>query len=179
MHSKLVETALMKSFLPSLLLGVILTSCHKESIDASSQNSLPLTYTSHSTAPGDIAKLSSISILINGTPLGVTSINYNRSNSTFNFTAQNNLQKVDAYCYRFYENSRWSFQHQDSINYSERKDTVSAWNTQTAANWGSVYFDCCYAPLADSLVAGEYSGIFSLEGEEDMNIAGNFHLIFR
>lgn len=169
----------MKIFLLTLLITLIFISCHKDDLSDGSRNDPTPPHNNYVKPVRDIVKLSSISVFVNGNPLNITSIKYDRSSSTFNFTAQNLFQRVDVYCFRFYESSRWNYQYQDSINYSVRADSLSDWLTTRANNWGSVYFDCCYAPLEDSVVTGEFSGLFSLEGKDDFTVGGNFHLVFK
>ena len=118
-----------------------------------------------------------ITASVNGSAMKVTRIQYNRSSGSFNFTAQNDLQKVDVRCFHFYEPNRWNFQYSDSINYSKREDVLSTWVTTRAINWGDVYFNCCGGPLEDSVISGNYSGKFSF-GEDEFKVEGNFHLLF-
>lgn len=66
----------------------------------------------------------------------------------------------------------------DSITYSTRPDTLTAWYTRRANNWGTVDFAAVYAPLTDSLVKGTYSGDFT-EGKEPLTISGDFYLVFK
>jgi hypothetical protein len=120
---------------------------------------------------------SDISVSIDNTPMAVTAVSYDRSSGTFNFSAWNKLQKVDVYCFWFYQQSRWNYQYSDSINYSTRPDTVTNWTTTRAIDWGEVYFDCCQAPLTDTLITGTYSGNF-LNGKQGLTIKGDFHLLF-
>ena len=119
-----------------------------------------------------------ISVFVNDSPINVNSITYGRSSSTFNFSAQNNLQKVDVKCFWFYQQNWGNFQYSDSINYSERADTDSKWNTIRAIGYGNVHFDCCSAPLTDHSVSGNYSGIF-LDGKIDLTVNGKFQLLFK
>jgi len=130
----------------------------------------------------------SVSFLVNGNPLPVTGISYNRTGSTtgtFNFSAWNALQRVDVYCFSFYEQSGLNYQFSDSINYSTRSDSLGAWATVRAVNWGTVNFDCCAAPLTDSVIPGEYSGNFA-SGDAGKNpgdspgltVSGSFNLLF-
>jgi hypothetical protein len=130
----------------------------------------------------------SVSFLVNGNPLPVTGISYNRTGSTtgtFNFSAWNALQRVDVYCFSFYEQSGLNYQFSDSINYSTRSDSLGAWATVRAVNWGTVNFDCCAAPLTDSVIPGEYSGNFA-SGDPGKNpgdspgltVSGSFNLLF-
>jgi hypothetical protein len=150
---------------------------------ACNKNSIPPTNsgtTTHNIADtgkeGDYP--STITVLINGAPMQVTSIGYNRGDGFFNFSAMNSLQKVDVNCFWFYQQSRWSFQYSDSINYSTRPDSLTQWQSIRASNYGTVNFDCCDAPLTDSLVEGEYAGTF-LQGKATLNIGGDFHLVFQ
>jgi hypothetical protein len=129
--------------------------------------------------------------------LVVTGISYDRTGSTtgttssttgtFNFSAWNALQRVDVYCFSFYEQSGFNYQFSDSINYSSRPDSLTAWTTVRAANWGTVTFDCCVAPLTDSAIAGDYSGNFASANPDfskntgnvqDLTVSGNFNLLF-
>jgi hypothetical protein len=132
----------------------------------------------------------SISVALNNTPMTVTGISYNREGSMygdFNFSAWNPLQKVDVYCFWFDEQGRGNYEFSDSINYSTRPDTLAAWTTTRATNWGDVNFDAGVAPLQDSVIPGEYSGNFlignasggkSAGAEQGLAITGNFYLLF-
>ncbi|HET6256636.1 MAG TPA: hypothetical protein VFE32_21355 [Puia sp.] len=82
---------------------------------------------------------------------------------------------------------RGYYQFSDSINYSTRPDTLASWTTERATNWGEVSFDCCVAPLADSVIPGEYSGNFDgggggldkgTGGQQGVTVSGNFKLLF-
>ena len=118
-----------------------------------------------------------ISVSIGGVPMQVTKIQYNRSTGTFNFTAQNDVQKIDAYCFYFYGQTALNYQYSDSLNYSTRANVASNWTSVRAINWGTVDFDCCAWPLSDKVITGNFSGQF-LIGEVQGTINGNFHLIF-
>jgi hypothetical protein len=143
-----------------------------------------------SSSQGTAGPAASISFLVNGNPLPVTGISYDRTGSTtgtFNLSAWNALQRVDVYCFSFYEQSAFNYQFSDSINYSTRTDSLATWTTVRAVNWGTVNFDCCVAPLTDSVIPGEYSGNFASgnpgPGKNPGNVpgltvSGNFNLLF-
>ncbi len=119
----------------------------------------------------------SISVFINNTPMTVTGISYTRAGNTVNFSAWNSLQKVDAYTFWFYGTSGFDYQYSDSINYSTRPDSLSAWSTIRASGGGEVYYDCCMAPWKDSPVSGVDTAIIS-QGKENTTITGRFYLPF-
>jgi len=123
------------------------------------------------------AKPSSITVLVNGEAIPVTSIDFARTGSTLHFSAGNQLQRVDAYCFWFYGTSGFNYQYSDSVNYSTRPDSAGAWNTRRAIAYGDVYFDCCSFPVKDSVVEGNYSGKFST-GKEELTVSGIFHLFY-
>ena len=139
---------------------------------------------------GTAGTVASVSFLVNGNPLAVTGITYDRTGSTtgtFNFSAWNALQRVDVFCFSFYEQSGFNYQFSDSINYSTRPDSLTAWTTTRAVNSGTVTFDCCVAPLADTVIAGEYSGNFTsassgvdknLSNAQALTVSGSFNLLF-
>jgi hypothetical protein len=143
-----------------------------------------------SSPQGTAGTVASVSLLVNGNPLPVTGISYNRTGGTtgtFNFSAWNVLQRVDVYCFSFYEQSGFNDQFSDSINYSTRPDSITAWTTVRAINSGNVSFDCCAAPLTDSVVPGEYSGNFANGNPglgknpgdpPGLTVSGNFNLLF-
>ena len=122
---------------------------------------------------------SAISVSIDGQPMTVTGSSKGRGSSTFEFSAWNSLQKVDVRCFWFYQQSGFNYMYSDSINYSTRPDSLSPWYTIRARNYGDVYFDCCMAPLTDSLVTGNYSGDFAPTPKQSLRIKGNFHLVFK
>ena len=143
-----------------------------------------------SSPQGAAGPTATVSFLVNGNPAAVTGISYNRTGTTtgtFDFSAWNALQRVDVYCFSFYEQSGFDYQFSDSINYSTRSDSLAAWNTVRAVNWGTVNFDCCSAPLTDSVIPGEYSGNFA-SGDPDLGkntgdqpgltVSGKFNLLF-
>ena len=161
----------MKSTFTYLLIFVCVLSCSKK------DSSPILTGGGSGVRPPVSKDTSFITASVNGSAMKVTSIQYNRSSGSFNFTAQNDVQKVDVRCFHFYEPNRWNFQYSDSINYSKREDVLSSWVTTRAINWGDVNFNCCGGPLEDSIISGNYSGKFSF-GEDEFKIEGNFHLLF-
>lgn len=120
---------------------------------------------------------SAISVRVNQIPINVNSIRFDRDGADFNFTAGNQLQKVEVRCFWFYQQSRWNFQYSDSITYFRRPNTLTTWSGIRAIKWGDVNFDCCYAPLTDSLVTGEYTADFP-EGKGSFTVSGGFHLVF-
>jgi hypothetical protein len=143
-----------------------------------------------SSPQGTAGTVASVSFLVNGNPLAVTGITYDRTGSTtgtFNYSAWNALQRVDVFCFSFYEQSGFNYQFSDSINYSTRPDSLTAWTTTRAVNSGTVTFDCCVAPLADTVIAGAYSGNFTstnsgvdknLSNAQALTVSGNFNLLF-
>jgi hypothetical protein len=169
-----------------------LFSCNKQSATPAGSNSNPYGpgATTGSSPQGAAGPAASVSFLVNSNPLVVTSISYDRTGSTtgtFNFSAWNALQRVDVYCFSFDEQSGFNYQFSDSINYSTRPDSLTAWTTVRAVNWGTVTFDCCVAPLTDSVISGVYSGNFA-SGNPDLSknpgnvpglaVNGNFYLLF-
>jgi hypothetical protein len=123
-------------------------------------------------------KTSAISVFINKAPMQVTSIDYNRGDGFFKFTAQNKLQKVDVNCFYFYQPNWGNYQYEDSVNYSIRPDSLSAWNGRHANKWGDVNFECCEGPLTNPDVKGNFYGDFGL-GKDSLVITGNFELLFK
>lgn len=163
----------MRTLIFLLLVCIFAFACTKET-----DPSFPVSGNSSSTTGNNSQpRLASISVFINSNPMKVTGISYNRSTSTVNFSAWNSLQRVDAYCFWFYGTSGFNYQYSDSITYSSRPDTLSAWTTIRATNWGDVSFDCCMAPWKDSPVSGADTAFFAM-GERSLAISGNFYLPF-
>ena len=104
----------------------------------------------------------------------VTSIQYDRSSSTVHFSAENDLQKVQVYCYYFYGTSGLNYQFTDTITYATRTDTLSNWYTRTASNRSDVSFNCCMLPTKDTPVDGTFTILF--DGKAEPHINGTFHL---
>jgi hypothetical protein len=139
---------------------------------------------------GTAETIASVSFVVNGNPLPVTSIAYDRagtSTGTFNFSVWNALQRVDVYCFSFNEQSGFNYQFSDSINYSTRPDSLSEWSTVGAVNSGTVTFDCCAAPLTDTIIAGGYSANFASANPvpaanadivQPLTVNGKFNLLF-
>jgi hypothetical protein len=124
-------------------------------------------------------KPSSITVLIDGTPIPVTSVDFSRTDGSLHFSAGNQLQRVDGYCFWFYGTSGFNYQYSDSLNYSTRPDSLSAWDTRRAISYGDVCFDCCSFPVKDSVVDGRYSGKFGSSGKEPgLTVSGVFHLLY-
>ena len=156
---------------------VFLLSCGKQTSSPSGNtNNTNHTQTGNGGSPA--ATGSFISVFVNKDSIPVTSIHYNRGGSYFNFSAENPNKKVDVYCFWFYQQSGFNYQYSDSINYSTRPDTASAWFTTSAINGGTVNFDCCMGPLTDSPVSGDYSGDFST-GKTPLTVHGKFWLVFK
>lgn len=128
--------------------------------------------------PAAAVKPSSITVLVDGVPIPVTSIDFSRTDASLRFSAGNQLQRVDGYCFWFYGTSGLNYQYSDSLNYSTRSDSLSAWNTRRAISYGYVYFDCCSFPVRDSVVDGTYSGKFGTGKEPELTVSGVFHLLF-
>lgn len=163
----------MRNFTPYIFVCLLLCACSKNS-DTPNNNT-----TTGTSTGGTQTKQSAISVLINNQPMAVSSIDFNRNGGSFNFTAQNALQKVDVTCFHFYEQSWASFMYSDSIVYSTRPDSLSAWNSTTAPNNANdVYFNCCTAPLQDPDISGTYNANFNV-GKGALEIKGDFDLLFK
>jgi hypothetical protein len=163
--------------LPACLfsLFLILSACNKTAAPTAPNSTFATMPTSGSAAA--CTRPSFVTVSLDNVPMQVTAINYNRTGGNINLSAFNPLQKVDVYCFWFYEQSGFNYQFSDSINYSTRPDTLTAWSSTRATDWGGVSFDCCTAPLKDSLITGNYSGTFSL-AKKPLIISGNFYLHF-
>lgn len=159
-----------------IVLPIFLFACSKQG-DSPAASTTDSNSSGNSGSTSSPVKPPSITVLVDGTPIPVTSINYSRTGSTFRFSAGNQLQRVDAYCFWFYGTSGFNYQYSDSLNYSTRMDSLSAWNTRTAIGYGDVYFGCCSFPVKDSAVDGTYSGKFST-GKTELTVNGAFHLLF-
>jgi hypothetical protein len=167
-------------------------SCNKQSVTPAGSESNPNDpqAVGGGSPQGTAGTVSSVSFLVNGSPLVVTGISYDRTGSTtgtFNFSAWNALQRVDIYCFSFYEENGFNYQFSDSINYSTRPDSLAAWTASRAVNSGTVNFDCCAAPLTDSVIPGNYSGNFASDNSDliknqsnvqGLTVSGNFNLLF-
>lgn len=127
--------------------------------------------------PKQLTDSSFINVAINDIPMKVTAIHYSRGGSALNLSAENALEKVDVYCFRFSGQSGLNFQYSDSINYSTRADGLAKWSTRRAGNWGNVDFDCCAFPLTAPVVKGIFSGNFG-DYKYPILITGNFKLKF-
>jgi hypothetical protein len=167
----------MKLPVPILTLLFLLPACSKQTTTpdpVAPQNS------TGSIGAGAVPATSWVTVQINGVAMPVTTTNFSRCSSTFNFSAGNNLQRLDAYCFYFYGSSGLNYQYSDSINYSTRPDTASPWTTITASNSSGVYFECCAAPVADSVIDGNYRALFSLGAKSaGLSIDGDFQGVFQ
>ena len=172
------------------LIALSTLSCNKQSTPPATPGSDPSAPGSGGSPFSNSAPAASVSVQVNGTPLAVTGISYNRTECTdgdLSFSAWNALQRVDVYCFYFYEQNGFNYQFSDSINYSTRPDTVTGWTTVRAINWGDVNFACCVAPLKDTVIFGQYSGNFAAGNsgsgkqpgdQQGLVVSGNFNLLF-
>ena len=163
----------MRIFTICFLFVFLFLSCRKQQTSSNNIN----TATTSGSQITPIIDSAYITVIINRNSMQVTAIHYDRSTGSFNFTAQNKLQKVDVYCFHFYQSSGFNYQFSDSINYSVRQDTLSTWYTRRATNWGDVFFDCCQGPLTDKIITGNFSALFDND-ESKLTLNGNFRLIF-
>ena len=165
----------MKYIIYALLCCCLLIACNKETATTNNSSNPGSTTQNDGSASNHT---STISFFINDEPVAVTAISYDRSGSTFNFTAGNSLKKAEVRCFWFYQQSGFNFQFSDSINYCYRADTLSNWSSIRAINYGNVNFDCCEGPLTDSPIEGDYSGDFA-DGKNTLKINGSFKLFFK
>ncbi len=159
----------------TLLATIIITGCNKQQNPPDTTNT-PNGNGSNPRQP--LTNPSNITVLLNDSAIKVTHIDYNRSSASFNFIAGNSLKQVDVKCFWFYQQNWGNYQYSDSINYSWRTDSLLPWHTIRAINYGNVSFDCCMAPLTDSLVSGNYSGQLS-SGKSNLTVSGTFRLLFK
>lgn len=165
----------MKNILPFAMLLFFVSACNKNSNSPSNSNN---GNSNNGVGATPVSPTSAISVNINDKPMLVTGVSFNRNSGSFNFTAENSLQKVDFYCYHFYEPNWANYMYSDSINYSYRVDSVADWNTITAKRIDGIYFNCCAAPLIDPAVDGYYKADF-YNGKENFIITGNFNGYFK
>lgn len=162
----------MRTAATCLIICLCLSFCKKQKDGGSSSSA-----TNSNGNPSQSFTPSFINVTVNDLPMEVKAIHYNRGGASFNFSAENPLQKVDVYCFRFYGRSGFNYQYSDSINYSSRPDTLAAWFTRRAANWGDVSFDCCAFPITDAVISGNFSGTFP-DTKSVTTVKGNFQLKF-
>lgn len=165
----------MKNILPFAMMLLLVSACSKNG-NSPSNNTNSTSGTNSGAVP--VSPKSAITVNINEKPMLVTGVSFNRSSGTFNFTAENSLQKVDFYCYHFYEPNWANYMYSDSINYSSRNNSLADWNTITAKRIDGIYFNCCAAPLIDAAVDGYYKADF-YNGKEDFIITGDFKGYFK
>lgn len=157
---------------------LMIAACSKESTNPATTNNYNNNNTSSGTQTSTPVDAAGITVLINGNPMTVTTIDYNRSGSTFNFLARNSYQKLEVNCFHFYQQSGFNYMFSDSITYATRTDSSDAWNTMTAKPvYDTLEFNCCIAPLTDKVVKGDYGAGFS-SGKDQLNVSGNFNLKF-
>ena len=170
----------MKKFLPFALVFLLFAACNKNGNSPSSNNGNNANSGNGNISGGAVTNgpKPTVTVNINDKPMLVTGVSFNRNSGSFNFTAENSLQKVDFYCFHFYQQSWASYLYSDSINYSTRNDSIANWNTITAKRIDGVYFNCCAAPLTDPAVDGYYKADF-YNGKEDFVITGDFNGYFK
>jgi hypothetical protein len=170
------SSAVMKLLLPILTITLFAAACSKQSASPQALGAGDQASVKSAAAAPDT---SWVTVQVNGTAITVTALNFSRCSSTFNFSAGNSLQRLDAYCFYFAGSSGLNYQYSDSINYSTRPDTLTPWTTITAANSAEVSFACCAVPVADSIIDGSYQAPFYLGKTSGLTITGNFHAVFQ
>jgi hypothetical protein len=171
------KPAKMKLPVPILTLLLLMAACSKQT---TTPDAVAPANSTGAVSVGAAPDTSWVTVQVNGVPMTVTTTNFSRCSSTFNFSAGNSLQRLDTYCFYFYGTSMMNYQYSDSINYSTRPDTASPWTTITASNSTSVYFTCCGMPVTDSVINGNYTALFSIGAKTaGLSISGDFHGIFQ
>lgn len=138
-------------------------------------------------APPTITQTSSVTVSINGAPMTITSLTYNRhtgASAGVWITAANDLQKVTAVASPFTEFGSGGYTCKVEVSYFTRPDNVSAWGVsypRPVPRNDKIMFNEC-TPLRSKILSGNFSGGFveaaGTKDEHNINVAGNFSLVF-
>lgn len=175
----------MRNFTKLLFISFLLFSCSKQNEGPGNSTGTPPGNPPVKPAP----PVTQLTIMINDTAMKITSLSYERHGSGagggMTITASNDVQKVTAVAFNFYQNSPWDMIYQMEVSYFTRADSLSAWGgtyTRPVPRDDQLRFDN-FTPLADSVVTGNFSGSFNgtggLEKEgQATTVKGNFKLVF-
>jgi len=112
-----------------------------------------------------------IRVTINEQPMLITTMSYDRGNSSLHMLVANDLQKVEVFTYNFWGTSMLNYQYTYYITYAYRSDTLSDWTVQQAPNYAtSVDYNCCELPTKDSPVDGTFSAGFGLKNNMTIEV---------
>jgi hypothetical protein len=176
----------MRNFTQLLLISILFFSCSKdhEDLPGSSNTNLPAQPPAPPPAP-----VTTLSILVNDTVMNITSMSYERhgtgNGGGMTITASNNVQKVIATAYNWYQNSPWQMMYTMEVSYFTRTDSTGDWGvtyTRPVPRDDRVMYNN-FMPLADSVVTGNFTASFNAkEGNAKENklitVKGNFQLVF-
>lgn len=173
----------MRPFTYLLLIPFVLLACTKQNENPSG-NGGNNNNNGSGTPPPSSKPTTQVSILIDDSPMVITSFDYQRGSASLSITATNAKQKVTANVYNFYQTSAWNMMYTMEVSYFTRPDSLSGWGTgytRPVPRDDEVRF-VNFTPLKDSLVTGDFSGSFAPETVAKLNgavtIRGSFQLVF-
>ena len=120
--------------------------------------------------------------------MNITSLSFERhgdgNGGGMTIIANNNVQKVIAEIYNFYQNNPLGMIYTEQVDYSTRDDSSSSWGgdyTRPVPRDDQVAFDN-FTPLSDSVVTGNFSASFYSNGstkeKKTITVKGSFQLVF-
>ena len=187
-HSKIgeiqVNLTAMKNSTFFLLACILFFSCAKETECPYSNTPRPPVATPPPPVP---TPSSSVGVNINGLPMAVTSLTYNRQSGGISgiwITASNDLQKVTAVASPFTEFGTSGYTCKMEVSYFTRPDKGSEWAVsypRVVPRDDKIMFNQC-APMRAKVLTGNFSGSFiessGTKDEHRLYVTGDFSLVF-
>ncbi len=173
----------MKNSTLILLISMLFCSCAKESDFPIGNPNSPVP----PPPPATPVQTSSVTVSINGMPMTITSLSYNRQTGGAAgvwITVANDLQKVTAVASPFTEFGAGGYTCKVEVSYFARPDNSSAWGVsypRLVPRNDKIMFNEC-TPLRSKILSGNFSGSFvgsaGTKDEHNINVTGNFSLVF-
>ncbi len=174
----------MRNFTSLLLFAVVLSSCSKN--DDNLPNSI--SNTPRQPITQRVTPVTKVSVMINGIAMNVMSLSFERhgdgNGGGMTIIANDNVQKVIAKAYNFYQTNPLAMMYTMEVSYLTRQDTSSSWDevyTRPVPRDDQVMFEN-FTPLSDSLVTGNFSASFCSTGDakekKTITVSGSFQLVF-
>lgn len=172
----------MRNFTRLLLFAILLSSCTKNDDNPAKGVSNASRITQR------VTPVTNVSIMINDTVMNITSLSFERhgddNGGGMTIIAHDNVQKVIAEIYNFYQTNPLGMMYTEEVSYLTREDSSSSWGgvyTRPVPRDDQVTF-ANFTPLSDSLVTGNFSASFystgSTKEKKTITVRGSFQLVF-